>query len=79
MAQANPKSGNRGKVFLPKDFEERRDRAIKKALGKYWEDMQLGVTATMVRLAFKAGFIAGQEFEEGEKWRKMMAGISSDG
>jgi hypothetical protein len=79
VAQTTPESGNRGKVFLPKDFEERRDRAIAKALEGYWEDMQLGVTATMVRLAFKAGFIAGQEFEEGEKWRKMMAGIGRDG
>jgi len=39
-------------------------------------DKQLGPTATMVRLAFNAGFEAGMEFEDAEKWRKMMEQIN---
>jgi len=76
VTEPSTKSDKRDKVFLPKDFEESRDRAIDKALAAYWKDMQMGPTATLARMFFRAGFIAGQKFEEAEKWRKMIAGIN---
>lgn len=71
-----PKSDKYDNVFLPDTFEERKERAMKKALDVYWKDKQLGPTATMMRLAFYAGFRAGMEFEDAEKWRKMMEQIN---
>lgn len=46
-----------------------RDEYIQQALARYWDDMQLGITATMVRLAFQAGFKEGEQYgkEEEEK------------
>lgn len=39
-----------------------KEEYINEALAEYWKDMQLGITATIVRLAFTAGFMAGENY-----------------
>lgn len=58
------------------EYELAKERAMRDALEAYWKDKQLGPTATMVRLAFEAGFSAGMVFEDEQKWQRLMFEIS---
>lgn len=58
------------------EYEKAKARAMRDGLEEYWKDKQLGVTATMVRLAYEAGFKDGMIFEDEQKWQRLMFEIS---
>ncbi|MFX0202034.1 MAG: hypothetical protein ACFFCW_38470 [Candidatus Hodarchaeota archaeon] len=76
MTDQGTKSDKRDNVYLPEHFEkeaeEARDRAYARYSGGKW---YMGPMATSIRLAFWAGWKAGRQFEDDEKWRRMIAGL----